>query len=62
MRLLGRIKSLKPKQAKKPHHEKIKIKPGKDQPDFFSGAADPKDLLAPSLIKEVKPGEKIMRG
>jgi len=29
--------------------------PGKDQPDIFLGAANTKDLIAPSLIKEVDP-------
>ncbi|GBF35470.1 hypothetical protein DCCM_4599 [Desulfocucumis palustris] len=47
---------------KKQPDQKIKFKPGKDQPDFFSGAAGPKDLLAPSLVKEVKPGEKNYEG
>ena len=46
---------------KKQPEEKL-FKPGKEQPDFFSGAAGPKDLLAPSIIKEVKPGEKNIEG
>lgn len=29
--------------------------PGKNQPDIFLGAASPKDLIAPSVIKEVDP-------
>jgi type IV secretory pathway VirB4 component len=29
--------------------------PGKNQPDIFLGAASPKDLIAPSIIKEVDP-------
>lgn len=38
------------------------FKPGKEQPDFFSGAANPKDFLAPSHITEVRPGEKNCEG
>lgn len=49
-------------QKSNQHKEKTMVKPGKDQPYFFSGAATPKDLLAPSLIKEVKPGEKTSEG
>lgn len=57
--LLDRFNKIKPKQNLP--REKV-IKPGKDQPYFFDGAATPKDMLAPSLVKEVKPGEKNLEG
>jgi len=44
------------------NRKKIQFKPGKEQPDFFSGAAGPKDFLAPSVIKESSPGEKNASG
>lgn len=43
--------------------EKPKPKPpGKNQPDIFLGAANEKDLIAPSSIKEVGPGDKTPDG
>lgn len=49
------------RKKEQPKEQKTKI-PGKDQPPYFSGAADPKDFLAPSIVKEVKPGEKCAEG
>lgn len=37
-------------------------KPGKDQPDIFLGTYNEKDLIAPSLIKEVGPGDQTVTG
>ena len=59
--LLNKLKNLKDQHHKQPTEKKI-VKPGKDQPNFFSGAANPKDLLAPSMVKEVKIGEKNFEG
>lgn len=50
------------KKKKEQPKDKSAKSPGKDQPNFFSGAADPKDFLAPSMVKEVKPGEKCAEG
>ena len=36
--------------------------PGKDQPDILMGAANLKDFIAPSVIKEIVPGDKCMLG
>lgn len=36
--------------------------PGKEQPSLFDGAADWKDVLAPSVVKEVGPGTPSLKG
>lgn len=57
------LKQMKERMLKKKKlNIKIKSKPGKDQPNLFTGAASPKDLLAPSVVKETKPGEKNFEG
>ncbi|MCL6612436.1 MAG: hypothetical protein K6T66_12920 [Peptococcaceae bacterium] len=36
--------------------------PGKDQPDIIMGAANLKDFIAPSIVKEIIPGDRNMLG
>jgi len=42
--------------------KKKQAPPGKDQPSVFSGTADWKDILAPSVVKEVGPGMPSPKG
>ncbi|RYD07200.1 hypothetical protein N752_01040 [Desulforamulus aquiferis] len=42
--------------------KKIREKPGKEQPSLFRGAATVKDIIAPSVIKDVAPGDKTPLG
>jgi len=42
--------------------EKKQASPGKDQPSVFSGTAGWKDILAPSVVKEVGPGMPSPKG
>ncbi|MHB8918762.1 MAG: VirB4 family type IV secretion system protein [Desulfocucumaceae bacterium] len=50
--ILGRMKGKKTERSfdKKP--------PGKDQPDIVLGAGNSKDFIAPSIVKEIIPGDK----
>lgn len=47
---------------KKKPEKQTAPKPGKNQPQFFAGSSNPADFIAPSVIKETKPGEQSAEG
>jgi len=58
MNLLGALK----KKLKGDQGKVARKKPGKDQPSLFKGAASVKDMIAPSVVKDVAPGDKTPQG